>query len=195
MSDTGKAAGHTLQAGVARADITPPVGIAHGNWGASTHSRAEGIDLPLWATVLAVRDVSADVTAVIVECDLGGLSFVQAGAIRDAVSRTAGVPRDRARLSVSHTHSGPTVNPGTWLQDGAERVEGYVASLAPKIAGAAWQALQALQPARLAFGTGEAHIGVNRRFRSPQDGRVLVGRNPEGFFDPTVRVLRLDTAD
>jgi hypothetical protein len=183
-----------LHAGVARADITPPVGIAHGNWGASTHSRAEGIDLPLWATVLAVRDISADVTAVIVECDLLGLSFAQAGAIRDAVSRTTGLPRDHIRISVSHTHSGPTINTGTWLQDGAELIEGYVASLAPKIAGAAWQALQSLQPARFAFGTGESHIGINRRFRPPQHGRVLVGRNPDGFFDPTVRVLRVDTA-
>src|SRR5687767_7575046 len=141
MSDTGKAAGHTLQAGVARADITPPVGIAHGNWGASTHSRAEGIDLPLWATALAVRDTAADVTAVIVECDLLGLTFAQADAIREAVARITGVPREHVRLSVSHTHSGPTLNTGTWLQEGAELIEGYVASLVPKIAGAAWQAV------------------------------------------------------
>jgi len=183
----------TLHAGVARADVTPPAGIAHGNWGASTHSRAEGIDLPLWATALAVRDTVAGITALVIELDLLGLSFAQADHIRDAVTRTSGVRKDHVRLSVSHTHSGPTVNAGTWIQDGAELIEGYVASLAPKIAGAAWQALQQLQPARVAAGTGECHIGINRRFRSP-DGRRLVGRNPDGFFDPTVRVLRIDTA-
>ena len=37
-----------VQAGIGRAEITPPVGIAHGNWGAATHSRSEGIDMPLY---------------------------------------------------------------------------------------------------------------------------------------------------
>ena len=76
-----------LDVAFSRADINPPVGIAHGNWGASTHSRAEAIDLPLWASALAVHDVASDVTALMVECDLGGLSFAQAGAIRDAVRK------------------------------------------------------------------------------------------------------------
>ena len=39
-----------LRAGVGRADMTPPVGIAHVNWGARVHDRAEGIDMPLYAT-------------------------------------------------------------------------------------------------------------------------------------------------
>ena len=44
-----------IMAGVGRADMTPPVGIAHVNWGARTHDRAEGIDLPLYATVLLLE--------------------------------------------------------------------------------------------------------------------------------------------
>ncbi len=43
-------------AGVARCDITPPIGIAHGNWTAQAHQRAEGIDLPLTCTALAASD-------------------------------------------------------------------------------------------------------------------------------------------
>ena len=46
----------TLLAGAARADITPPIGIAHANWGAQTHERAAGIDLPLTVTALALGD-------------------------------------------------------------------------------------------------------------------------------------------
>jgi hypothetical protein len=36
-----------LRAGVGRAVITPPVGIAHAGWGVQTHQRAEGIDMDL----------------------------------------------------------------------------------------------------------------------------------------------------
>jgi uncharacterized protein YecE (DUF72 family) len=45
-----------LLAGVARTDITPPLGIAHAGWGAQSHQRAAGVDLPLWATALALSD-------------------------------------------------------------------------------------------------------------------------------------------
>lgn len=33
------------RAGVARRDITPPVGIYHRTWGAATHERATGVHL------------------------------------------------------------------------------------------------------------------------------------------------------
>jgi hypothetical protein len=61
-----------LFAGVGRADITPPAGIAHANWGAQTHQRAAGIDLPLWATALALR--TGDTTAIVVDVDLSSTS-------------------------------------------------------------------------------------------------------------------------
>ena len=50
---------HTPQAlcraGVARRDITPPVGIYHRMWGAATHDRATGVHRPLLATVLVLE--------------------------------------------------------------------------------------------------------------------------------------------
>ncbi|HEX2514085.1 MAG TPA: hypothetical protein VH257_05215, partial [Chloroflexota bacterium] len=81
-----------LYAGVARVDITPPVGIAHANWGAASHSRAEGIDLPLWATALALRDPETGAAAVVVDLDLLHLSLPLAGSMRQAISELTGVP-------------------------------------------------------------------------------------------------------
>ena len=49
----------TLHAGVGRATITPPVGIAHAGWGAQVHERAEGVDQDFYVTVLLVRDDDA----------------------------------------------------------------------------------------------------------------------------------------
>ena len=40
------------QVGVARGDITPPVGIYHRMWGAAVHDKATGVHRPLLATLL-----------------------------------------------------------------------------------------------------------------------------------------------
>src|SRR5439155_17794554 len=81
-----------------------------------------------------------------------------------------------------------------WVPDGYELVEQYVAALPGRVAGAAWEAVRALRPARVAYGTGHCDLAVNRRVRAP-DGRVVVGRNPDGYVDNTVRVLRIDGGD
>ena len=61
-----------LKAGAGRADITPPVGIAHAGWGAATHQRAEGVDMPFYATALYVTD--GDLELAIVDLDIGILT-------------------------------------------------------------------------------------------------------------------------
>jgi hypothetical protein len=186
---------HQFFASVGRADITPPIGIAQANWGAQLHERAAGIDLPLWATALALR--SGDVTTLIIDIDIAWLQEPLALTTREAVSALTGVPEERIRLSYTHTHSGPTTTSGRslWTSAGAEMVDPYSASLPHKIAGAAWEAVRALQPARLASGTGHAEIAVNRRFQRPEDGAVIVGRNWEGPVDHDVTVLRIDAID
>ena len=43
--------------GVAKCDITPPVGIYHRMWGAATHERAAGVHRPLTATVVVFQPI------------------------------------------------------------------------------------------------------------------------------------------
>lgn len=185
--------GLRLQVGIARADITPPVGITPVIWGAQLHSRAEGVDMPLFATALAVRDAAMDTTVLLLDLDLLLLPFSLADVIRDAVAALTGLPRGHVRVSATHGHSGPSLAP-TWVKEGGELIGPYVAALPGKIAGTAWEALRALRPARVTAGTGQCNLAVNRRARAP-DGRIVVGRNPDGFVDRTVRVLRFDGAD
>jgi neutral ceramidase len=183
-----------LFAGVGRADITPPVGIAHANWGAQTHQRAAGIDLPLWATALALR--TGDTTAIVVDVDLIYLWDGTASATRTAIAELTGLPAEHIRLSYTHTHSGPSTASErlSWAGAGSEMVAAYQASLPQRIASAAWSAFRDLRPARIAAGRGTCTIAVNRRFQRPEDGAVIVGRNWDGPVDHDVPVLRIDAA-
>lgn len=182
-------------AGVARADTTPPVGIAHPNWGAQLHERAAGIDLSLFTTALALR--SGDETVVIVDIDILYLYPELAAKAREATARLTGLPLENIRLSYTHTHSGPgiSVGRGGWTNEGMEMVGPYGEHLVVKIAGVAWEAINSLQPARIASGIGHSEIAVNRRFHRPEDGAVVVGRNFEGAVDHDVTVLRIDALD
>jgi neutral ceramidase len=178
--------------GVARSDITPPVGIAHGNWSAQVHERAEGVDLPLWCTALAAADARQEV--IIVECDL---LFTPDGSwlteIRDRIKELTGVAQNHIRISASHTHSGPNLSP-PWFQAGTEMIPAYVASLSDKLAGTCFSAHRALRPARIAGGKGACAVNANRRQQwKPQ--HPLMAPTPDGFSDHEVGVIRIDGED
>ena len=49
-----------LKAGTSRVNITPPMGISHAGWGAQTHQVAEGVDMPLYISALAVTQTGKE---------------------------------------------------------------------------------------------------------------------------------------
>jgi neutral ceramidase len=180
-----------LQAGVARAVTTPPVGITHASWGAQTHTRAEGVDLDLWATALVLSDGQTE--AAIVDVDLGGFPNDLVKTIRERIESLTGIPGAHVRLSASHTHSGGNVSPA-WFPDGGEMIPGYLASLTDRVVGAVWEAKRALKPARVAAGFGHSTVAMNRRMWHPEQKRVVLGRNRAGFADHEMPVARIDDA-
>ena len=179
----------TLKAAVGRAVITPPVGITHAHWGAQTHTRAEGVDLDLWATALVVAN--GDTQVAIVDCDAIGYPNELATQIRQEINHLTGIPLDHIRVSVSHSHSVGNVTPA-WYPEGGEMIPSHVASLPFKIAGAVWEAQRNLKPARIAVGKGHSPVAVNRRLWLEEQRRVVLGRNWEGFADHEMQVARLD---
>lgn len=177
-----------LRAGVARTLISPPLGIAHAGWGVQTHARAIGVDIDLVGTVLVLAD--DDTQVAIVDVDFCIVGDDVGRPIRQAVEELTGIPLQNVRLSYTHTHSGPMLGP-SWLHEGNEMIPAYVASLPHRIAGAAWQAQRALRPARAAAVAGSCEINVNRRLKL-DSGRVVCGRNWNGFVDREVKVVRID---
>src|SRR3989442_16040867 len=89
-----------LLAGAGRRCINPPPGIAHGGWGAQRHEQAEGIDLDLWVTALALSDGAT--TALVLDVDIQILTNPRADQIRAAVSEATGVSGAGIRAAATH---------------------------------------------------------------------------------------------
>jgi Neutral/alkaline non-lysosomal ceramidase, N-terminal len=178
-----------LLAGVGRCDITPAPGTPQGGWGAQVHQRGLGADMPLYATALVVSNTREAVA--IVDVDAIGFDKEWTDRIIDAVLELSRLPREHIRLSCTHTHSGPNTFRLSTITEGLDMVKSYLDELPRRIAGAVWQAQQALKPVRCAAGRGSCEINVNRRLTLP-DGQVVVGKNWDGPVDPTVRVVRFD---
>ena len=179
-----------LLAATGRRCINPPPNIAHGGWGAQKHEQAEGIDMDLWATALALADGTT--TALILDIDIQILTNERADQIRAAVSDATGMPRENIRACATHTHSGP-VPYQSWIEKGFELVEPWFADVARGCAEASMEAIAHLQPVEVRVGRGDCRINANRRCVAP-DGERFLGVNPDGPCDHEVNVVRFDTA-
>src|SRR5438067_2183703 len=96
--------------GVAREDITPPVGIYVRNWGAAKHDVAEGIHRPLTVTALTLQREPDDPPLVLIAADLGWWRTAEDERyIRDHVLTALSLDPARLMIALSHTHSGPCI--------------------------------------------------------------------------------------
>src|SRR6476659_3797752 len=154
-----------LLAGTGRSDITPAPGTPQGGWGAQTHQRGLGSDLPLYATALVLRDETKSVA--ILDVDAIGFDGEWTERIIDAVAGLTGLPRENIRFSCTHTHSGPNTFRLPVITEGRDMIEEYLNTLPLKISSAVWQAQQNLRPVRIGAGVGACEINANRRLRLP----------------------------
>src|SRR4030095_14911904 len=114
--------------------------------------------------------------------------------ILDSTVALTGLARENIRFSCTHTHSGPNTFRLAIITEGRDMIDDYLNGLPLQISGAVWQAQRNLRPVRIGAGSGACDININRRLKLP-DGRVVIGRNPDGPVDRTVRVVRIDDMD
>lgn len=185
--------------GIARADITPPVGIYHRMWGAATHDRATGVHRPLTATAMAFRaGDSAPGDAgeqILVAVDLCLLWAREMNALLDTVGELTGMPRERIAVTFSHTHAAGLMGLERKHLPGGELIPPFLDRVAHEIARIIQQARRGLQPAVIAYGYGRCRLAGHRDFWDAQSGQFVCGYNPQGPADDTVLVARVTTPD
>jgi len=185
-----------LQAGAARAVITPPIGVPMAGY--AGRGPSDDLHDDLTATALVLSDGQTE--AAVVALDLLYLTADLVADVRSKAAEATGIPAGNVCLACSHTHYGPNTgrrepgDPGQQPAAAEAALDVYVACLGYAIAGAVRMAKGRLRPARLGHGAGTADVGVNRRERRP-DGSIWLGVNPSGPTDPQVGLVRIDAED
>lgn len=178
---------HQMVAGVAKANITPPVGMLMSGYG-NRKSPAQDVHDELKATVLYVSDGHTEiglVTADLLDCDAAGTAR-----IRSAAEALSGVPSAHIMVAMSHTHGGPQ----TTLRASARPdalMEAYTTVAVAQMAGALARAKRNAAPVRIGYGRQDCDIGGNRRERTASG--VILGINHQGPTQPYTDVIRVDS--
>ncbi len=172
----------TIMVGASVLDITSPVGMEMGGYGARV-GVATGIHDNLNVRTLVLDDGATRL--VIAICDFVGVGPIIVQKARDLIAADFGIPPENVCIAATHTHSGPlTVRTG----DGVD----FSTVTAAKIAGSVRIALGGLQPVGLKVGlTDVSTISQNRRDPSgPKETtlKVLVAA-AEGAPEPVATVI------
>ena len=183
--------------GVARRDVTPPVGIYSRSWGAATHDVAEGVHRPLTATAAVFAPLDGDhPTLALVALDIGWFQYAPDGdAVREAVMRRAGIGEAELLIQMSHTHAGANTNSQLTGKPGTELIAPYLASLAEHVGDAVLEARSSAAEAFVTYGTGRCGLAANRDFWDADAERFACGYNPGGEADDTLLVARVSRPD
>src|ERR1043165_8822302 len=103
FSASAPTAPNTLQAGVARADITPDPAML--NWTVVPTRPYGAVHDPLFARALVLSDGTTRL--VILQWDLLDAREFAVARVRQAIARATDIPETRIIVSASHNHSGP----------------------------------------------------------------------------------------
>ena len=168
----GAAGAAGLQAGTGRAPIDPPPAQLpiRNNY----DSPLVGVHDSLYARALFVQ--AGDSKAIIVVADVIMLPDDFCEQLWTRIAAEFGVEREHVWLAATHVHTVP------WSLG-----NGYAEVVTRGILAAIGQARTRLEPVRVGAGSGTAYVNMNRDEAVP--GGFILGQDPEGASDKTVRVV------
>jgi neutral ceramidase len=174
-----------LHAGLARVEITPPLGTRLAGYGVKERP-AEAVHDPLYATAVVFRQ--NDLTAAHVTLDVTLIDGQEVDRIRALASEASGIPAEHINVGVTHTHSSPQ----TFTMDGwGDKDEAYLDTLRPAVARAVAEAASNCVPVRIGVAETVTRAGINRR-AVQRNGEVCFGGDEGGSCDPIMTVIRLE---
>ncbi len=199
------------QIGIARADITPPVGVYARNWGAAKHDVADSIHRPLTLTALAIAAAETQSEPlVLVDADLGW--WKTPGTFSEFHRRVVtalSLDPTRFIFALSHTHAGPPLMQPDPSLPGSDLLQAWMEELVETTIETIRQACASKFPATLDWHSGQCSLASQRDLPDPRVGptlssptssptdsqaHYLCGYNPAGTPDQTLLVGRISDA-
>ncbi len=179
-----------LQAGVAQANVTPPIGSLMYGYGARGQNVSEGVHDSLYARALVLNDGNTKLA--IVTLDLGTITRENTTNVRNIVREHTEI--EHILLAVSHSHSTPRPVP-----DFPSAENPWIREMEHKIAEAIVEADKNRVPARIGVGLGEVREGHNRRMIHTNGKLVMFWGNrdriPTSPVDYQLGVIRVEGSD
>ena len=188
----------TLRAGVAKIDITPPVGIYLS--GGLRRRKSQEMGTPLYAKALVLDNGETQIG--FLALDLLVVDKETISSANEFIKAQTGINTENIMVSASHTHSGPYTS--RIFDDEGNVDDKWFSALPNKMAEAISTAYNSLEEAKVGAGSGyEDSISHHRRMkmkdgtawndwlRPPQDQVIGIC----GPIDPEVGVLKVERAD
>jgi len=184
----------TGRIGIAREDITPPIGIYSRNWGAAKHDTADSIHRPLTLTALTIAPPSGDNPLVLIDADLGWWRPLDLfSRFQKRLLEELSLDSSRFIFALSHTHaSAPLMEPDPSLA-GSELLGPWMERVYQATVSAIQTALTNADEATLDWHTGRCGLAAVRDFPDPDTSadRMICGFNPSAVADDTLLVGRV----
>ena len=170
VSNLGHTADNPLRVGASKIDITPAP--------ADLPELYRGINDRVFARAIVIE--SGGTQAALVTLDIGGIPTPLWQTVSSRAKSELGIASEHLLLTATHTHSVPR-----------QQGDAY----ADLVIQAIRQAMTDLQPARMAWGSGESYININRTMINPDTGLWDEGPNYDGPSDKTVAVVNFESLD
>lgn len=181
-----------FKVGMAKADVTPELDCLLYGYPWERFGKKVRDNLSVGAVAIsqngqAILLISAEVCAMDRDlCDI----------IRKKISEKTNVKWENILCAATHTHSGPVTRTSVgWGEANVDYVE---QKLIPASIEAACKAVEDMKPAVMGIGITESKAGINRREVLPEEspeGKVILGQNPDGPYDPTMTVISFQTRE
>ncbi len=180
--------------GIAREDITPPLGIYSRNWGAAKHDTSDSIHRPLTLSALTIASSSVGDPLVLIDADLGWWRSLDLfSRFQQRLLKELSLDSSRLIFALSHTHASAPLMEADSPLPGGELLGPWMERVYQAAVSAIGRALADADEAILDWHTGRCALAAVRDLPDPDPGanRMICGFNPAADADDTLLVGRI----